>query len=179
MKIKVARLRGINVGGKNSLPMKELRELFGELGCRDISTYIQSGNVVFKSDEAADVLSEKLSSTIEQRFGFEPFVLILSGDILTAIADANPYGDDGIEPKFVHVNFLSRKAVAPDIDGMRERQSRTEHFKLTDHALYFKAPDGIGRSKLAADVEKLIGVPTTGRNWKTVCKLVEMINAAR
>ena len=178
MSIKVGLLRGINVGGKNSLPMKELRELFGELGCRDISTYIQSGNVVFKSDEAADVLSEKLSSMIEQRFGFEPFVLILSGDILTAIAEANPYGDDDIEPKFVHVNFLSRKATAPDIHGMQDRQSGTEDFMLTDRALYLRAPDGIGRSKLAADAEKLLGVPATGRNWKTVCKLVEMVNAA-
>ena len=178
MTIKVALLRGINVGGKNSLPMQALRELLAELGCRNFSTYIQSGKVVFESDEAADALSRRLSGLIKKRFGFESFVLILTGDVFKAIADANPFAHDDIEPKFVHVNFLSRKATAPDIHGMQDRQSGTEDFMLTDRALYLRAPDGIGRSKLAADAEKLLGVPATGRNWKTVCKLVEMVNAA-
>lgn len=177
MTIKVALLRGINVGGKNSLPMRALRELLGEIGCHDISTYIQSGNVVFKSNESVAALSKRLPGLIEKRFGFEPFVLILTGDVLTEIAAANPYSDDDIEPKFVHVNFLARKSKEPDVDGLRERQSTTEHFTLTDHALYLRAPEGIGRSRFAADAEKLLGVPTTGRNWKTVCKLVEMVAA--
>lgn len=176
MTIKVALLRGINVGGKNSLPMQALRELLEELGCRDVSTYIQSGNAVFISDESDNTLSLQISSAIENRFGFEPFVLILSGDRFTAIADANPYANDDIDPKFVHVNFLASKAVEPDIDRMRELQTNTEHFTLTDHALYCKAPDGIGRSKFAARVEKLLGVPATGRNWKTVCKLIDMVS---
>ena len=177
MTIKIALLRGINVGGRNSIPMQELRELLEEFGCRDVSTYIQSGNVVFRSDESEAALSSHLSSAIKQRFGFEPFVLILPGDRFAAIADANPYADDDIDPKFIHVNFLASKAVEPDIDKMHELQSKTEHFTLTDHALYFRAPDGIGRSKFAAQIEKLLGVPATGRNWKTVCKLLDMVSA--
>jgi uncharacterized protein (DUF1697 family) len=172
-------LRGINVGGRNSLPMKALRELFEELGCRAVSTCIQSGNVVFRSDEPVTALSSKVTREIKQRFGFEPLVLIVPGDKFSAIAEANPYANDDVDPKFVHVLFLASKAVEPDIDKMRELQSKTEHFTLTDHALYFKAPDGIGRSKFAAQVEKLLGVPATGRNWKTVCKLLDMVSAAK
>lgn len=178
MSVKVALFRGINVGGKNSLPMQDLRDMLGEAGCRDVSTYIQSGNAVFRSDDAADALSKKLSGLIKQRCGFEPFVLILSGKQLVTIADANPYAKDDIDPKFVHVSFLARKATDPDIDGMRARKSKTEHFTLTDQALYLRAPDGIGRSRFAADAEKLLGVPTTGRNWNTICKLLEMVAAA-
>lgn len=179
MTVKIALLRGINVGGKNSVPMQELRELLEELGCRDVSTYIQSGNVVFRSDESESSLSLQITSEIQRCFGFEPFVLILEADTFKAITDANPYANDDIDPKFLHVNFLASKAVDPDIDRMRELQSKTEQFTLTDHALYFKAPDGIGRSKFAAGAEKLLGVPATGRNWKTVCKLLDMVSAAK
>ena len=179
MTIKVALLRGINVGGKNRLPMQDLKKILGELGCEHIATYIQSGNVVFRSGETDEALSSHVTRGIRQRFGFEPFVLILPGDRFAEIVDANPYTNDDIDPKFVHVLFLASRAIEPDIDGMRELLSEREHFTLTDHALYFRAPDGIGRSKFAARVEKLLGVPATGRNWKTVCKLLDMVSAAK
>ncbi|MBT8093007.1 MAG: DUF1697 domain-containing protein [Gammaproteobacteria bacterium] len=179
MSVKVVLLRGINVGGRNSLPMKGLRELFDELGCRDVHTYIQSGNVVFKSDEDDDVLSLRLADGIKQGFGFEPFVQVLEGDVFRAIADDNPYKNDPIDSKFLHVLFLAERPAKPDIQKMQERASRTERFLLTDDALYLSAPDGIGRSKFAAGVERWLGVQATGRNWRTVCKLVDMIDAAR
>ncbi len=178
MTVKVALLRGINVGGRNLLPMKGLRELFVELGCRDVQTYIQSGNVVFKSEEDDDALSRRIMDDIKQKFGFEPFVQVVEGSVFTAIAEANPYANDAIDPKFLHVLFLAARPDKPDIRKMNDRKSPTERFVLTDDALYLSAPDGIGRSKFAAGVEKWLGVPATGRNWKTVCKLVEMVASA-
>lgn len=179
MTVKIALLRGINVGGRNSLPMRELTEILEDLGCRDVSTYIQSGNVVFRSDEPDNALSLKVSGAVKRRFGFEPPVLILTDDKFTTIADANPYAIDDIDSKFVHVLFFASKAVEPDIDRMRELQSATEHFTLTDNALYLQAPDGIGRSKFAAQAEKLLGVIATGRNWRTVCKLLDMVSLVK
>lgn len=98
--------------------------------------------------------------------------------MFTAIADANPYTNDAIDPKFLQVLFLAEKPTQPDSKKMNERLSTTERFVLSDDAVYLSAPDGIGRSKFAAGIEKWLGVPATGRNWKTVCKLLDMVAAA-
>ena len=175
MTIHVALFRGINVGGKHILPMQDLRELLAELGCEDIQTYIQSGNAVFSSADPIS-LSAKITSTIEERFDFAPQVLLLTVERFAAIASANPYPEAEVTPKFLHVWFLTEKAGNPDIDAMNSIKAENERFTLTDDALYLHAPDGIGRSRLAGKVDRHLGVSTTARNWRTVGKLLVLVN---
>lgn len=165
-------LRGINVGGRNSLPMKELRDILESLGCEYVKTYIQSGNVVLSATAAPD--ARAITTAIEKQFGFTPRVLVIPGDHFKSVSRANPYKDKKVEGKQLHISYLAGLA-SPDIDGLEARKSPSEEFMLTTDALYLFAPDGIARSKLANDAEKLLGVEATSRNWNTVCKLLEML----
>jgi uncharacterized protein (DUF1697 family) len=176
MKIRIALFRGINVGGKNSLQMKQLVSLLEEIGCQHVKTYIQSGNVVFKSKESsASRLSNKMSFAIKKHFGFEPFVLLLEAeDVKKAILD-NPFPDAESNPKSLHLGFLSSPPKNPDLKMLETLRKKTERFVLTDAVFYLYAPEGVGRSKLAANAEKLIGVSMTARNWRTVSKIKEMV----
>ena len=157
--------------------MQDLRGLLASLGCEGVDTYIQSGNVVFNHSGKTGNLSEDISDAIEAQFGFRAFVLLMPATDLMAVASANPFSSTVVEPKFLHVCFLSELAKQPDIERMAELASATEQYVLTDTALYLSAPDGIGRSKLAHNVEKCLGVRTTGRNARTVGKICEMIEA--
>lgn len=168
-------MRGINVGGKHILPMRDLREILGELGCKSVSTYIQSGNVVFRSKRKSEGLARSISKAVEKRFGFAPFVLVMSAATFEGIAAANPYAAKAAEPTHVHTLFLAGTAKDSDLQRMRERKSSTEEFTLTDAAVYLHAPDGIARSKLANEMERHLGVSATGRNQRTVEKLQAML----
>jgi len=174
MTIYVALFRGINVGGKHILPMQDLRDLLAELGCENVRTYIQSGNAVFSASDDRISLSAKITSTIEERFGFAPQVLLLTIERLAAIASANPYPEVEAAPKFLHVSFLTEKAGNADVDAINALKAESERFTLTDDALYLHAPDGIGRSRLAAKIDRHLGVSTTARNWRTVMKLLDL-----
>jgi len=168
-------LRGINVGGRNILPMKDLADLLDGLGCDNVATYIQSGNVVFQH-EAGDssVLERQISDEVLSRFGFEPQVLIISVRDFEAAVATNPYLVTEQDAKTVHLFFLSDCPTDPDFDKLNSLKGSSERFKLIDRVFYLHAPDGIGRSKLASSVEKLLGVPATARNWRTVLKLLDM-----
>lgn len=174
----IALLRGINVGGKNILPMKELVQDLESLDLRDIQTYIQSGNVVFRSlSDVSPTLGAQIATRIEDRHGFRPRVLILSADQLKSAIDSNPYPEAEAEPKTLHLFFLGSVPAAPDIEALAEARSPSERFHLTDRVFYLHAPEGIGRSKVVARAEKLLGVAATARNWRTVQKLWEMARA--
>ncbi len=175
METMLALLRGINVGGRNRLPMKDLRELLAELGCEDARTLVQSGNAVFRYDDEMATLSRDIREAINARFGFAPEVMVLAASRFESIVAGNPYGNAVVDPRTVHVSFLAEEAFTPDIDRMKKECRANESFHLTKHALYFHAPDGIGRSVFANNVEKRLGVAATGRNWRTVCKIAEML----
>lgn len=175
----VALFRGINVGGKNSLPMQDLRDILSSLGCESVRTYIQSGNAVFTSAAKAGKLAVEIKAAIDNRFGIAPEVLLLTSRRLKTIAGENPFKDAENDPKFLHVFFLARAAEKADLDTLNDARALSERFSLTDKALYLHAPDGIGRSKLAAKVERCLGVITTGRNWKTVSKIIELAGATQ
>jgi uncharacterized protein (DUF1697 family) len=175
MKTLIALLRGINVVGRNSLSMKDLAADLASLGLRDVKTYIQSGNVVFRSaakDTAA--LARKIGAEIERQRVIEPHVIVLNRNQLEKIIAANPFPEAEMEPSTLHVNFLSAKPLNPNLAKLEDVRTKTERFALKREALYLHAPDGIGRSKLAARIEKVLGVPVTSRNWRTVCKLAAM-----
>ncbi len=175
METYVALFRGINVGGHNRLPMKDLVATLENAGARDVATYIQSGNAVFRSEETdASVLSEKVKATIEERHGFEAQVLVLGSDELERAVRANPFPEAESDPKTLHLYFLAASPERPDLDGLRGIKGDRERFFLGDGVLYLHAPDGTGRSRLAANAERLLGVPATARNWRTVSKVMEM-----
>lgn len=176
MNTHVMLLRGINVGGHHSLPMKELKALLEELGCRNVRTYIQSGNVVLQCPATlAPQLGKKTTAAVGTRRGFEPGVRLLSRREFMAAVESNPYPEAEDEPKTLHVGFLDEAPPNPDLERIDRLRSKRERFHLDGKVSYLHAPDGIGKSKLAEKVEKLLGVSMTGRNWRTVCKLRDML----
>ena len=172
----IALLRGINVGGRNKLPMKELKNVLAQLGLQNIKTYIQSGNVIFDSDTAErDTLAQQITEGINNSHGFAPRIMILTLDELETAVAQNPYPQATAEPKTLHLYFLATEAPHPNWAKLEERRSKNEQFTLIDKVFYLHAPDGIGRSKLAEQIEKALGVPTTARNWRSVTKILDLV----
>ena len=171
----IALFRGINVGGKNILPMAELRAELEGLGLENVATYIQSGNVVFRSGaRSAAKLQARIVDTVEVSHGFRAPVLVISAKELERALRRNPF-PKVTEGKSLHLGFLFTKPKRPDLDAVASLATPTEEFRLVDRVFYLHAPDGVGRSKLAARVEKLLGVEVTARNLRTARKLVEMM----
>ena len=175
MKTYIALFRGINVGGNNPLPMKDLVVALENLGCQEVATYIQSGNAVFRSEEAdGSLLSDGIMATIGERHGFGPRVLVLSSEELEKAVRSNPFPEAESEPKTLHAYFLAWPPERPDLDALEGIKGDRERFVLSESVFYLHAPHGIGRSRLAANAEKLLGVPTTARNWRTIRKVMDM-----
>jgi uncharacterized protein (DUF1697 family) len=171
----VAFFRGINVGGNNPLPMKELVAALENFGARKVRTYIQSGNAIFESTEKnLSYLSKQLSAEINKHRGFEPLVHILTLEALSKAIAGNPFPDATTDPSSLHLGFLSSSPKSPNLEKLSALKKDSERFLLAESVFYLHAPEGVGRSKLAANSEKLLGVPMTDRNWKTVCKVMEM-----
>lgn len=171
----IAFFRGINVGGHHVVPMQALKSLLSGMGCEGVATYIQSGNVIFRHQLAdKKKLSSKIAEAMESQFGFRPQVLLLTREQLATCANHNPFSGGELQPKTLHLWFLSAEPENADVDGISKLKSASESFKLSGNVFYLHAPDGIGRSKLAAKVEKLLGVPATARNWRTVTKVLEL-----
>ena len=173
--IYIALLRGINVGGRHALPMKELAALLEDLGARNVKTYIQSGNAILRSEEEdMALLSGKITAEIRKRRGFEPDVLLLESEDIEEAISANPFPGAESEPKTLHLGFLASTPSSPDIEALEGLKKASERFRLRDKVFYLHAPEGVGRSKLAAGAERLLGVSMTVRNWRTVCKIQEL-----
>lgn len=175
----IALFRGINVGGKNILPMAKLRSDLESLQLKNVRTYIQSGNVVFDSTaETASLITPKIAQRVEEQYGFRSHILILNREDLLSAISSNPFPDAVSEPKTLHFFFLAEPASEPDIQAIDKAKKSTETYKLTDRVFYLHAPDGISRSKLAANAEKYLGVVTTARNYRTVNKISSMVTQA-
>jgi len=171
----IALFRGINVGGKNSLPMKELVALLEDIGAKNVRTYIQSGNVVFQSiEKSPSQLSKQLAAEIKKRLGFEPHVLLLGLEAINKAMAENPFSEAEADPSSLHLGFLASTPKNPDLKKLNSLKKASERFHLGDNVFYLHAPEGVGRSKLAASSERLLGVPMTDRNWRTVCKIREL-----
>lgn len=180
MKVYIALFRGINVGGNNMLPMKELVTLLEDLGACNVKTYIQSGNAVFGSKVASPAqLTKKIRAAIKQRRGFEPHVLLLTLEEFEQAIAQNPFPEAETVPQSLHLGFLADTPEHPDAKTLERLQQGKERFKLIGRVFYLHVPEGFGRSKLAAGAEKALGVPMTDRNWRTVCTICEMAKACR
>nr|WP_255553685.1 DUF1697 domain-containing protein [Maritimibacter sp. DP1N21-5] len=170
-------MRGINVGADRKLPMKDLKAHMAALGAEAIETYIQSGNVVFEGDIDAARFSKALAAAVEGTHGFAPEVMVLPADVIATAKAAYPFAPDAEGDKPAHIWFCSREPVSPHLPKLDAVALTSEEYALEGRFFFLRAPEGIGRSKLAAKVERVLGVPATARNLKTVAKLDEMIRA--
>jgi uncharacterized protein (DUF1697 family) len=171
----IALLRGINVGGNNKLPMHELVSLLEGLGLQKVKTYIQSGNIVFQSEQADPAqLSQAITGAIRQGHGFAPYTLILDSQALQAAMAANPFPEGEAEPKSLHLFFMDRSPQAFDTAALERVKTASERYRLIDKVFYLHTPDGIGRSKLAEIAGKGWGANITARNWRTVNEIMAM-----
>jgi uncharacterized protein (DUF1697 family) len=185
----VALLRGINVGGRNKVPMAELREVVAALGHDGVTTYIQSGNVLFTTaDTDTAKLAAALESAIEGRFGLWSPVVVLSRDELAGVLAANPYPDEP-DPRLVHVVFLNGEPPRDLLDRIAAAESAAagkgsrDAVQASGRALYLHTPDGFGRSELAQNIFRIVTPPSkqkkqalaaTARNLATTTKLLSL-----
>lgn len=171
----IALFRGINVGGRHRLPMKELKDVLEGLGCLDVKTYIQSGNATFSHDSKSNkhTLAGKITAAINTRLGFAPQVWLFTEQEWQDAINNNPFPTH--EGKTLHFFFLEEAPKHIDITGLEALKAESESFLIKGKVFYLYAPDGIGRSKLAEKFGKFIPTPMTARNWNTIEKLAEMI----
>lgn len=171
----VALLRAVNVGGAYSLPMPAFVQLLEQIGLDDVRTYIQTGNAVFRTEaEEAAALPGKIKARIKRIHGFAPEVVLFSLDELEQAIAANPYPEADEEPHMLHLTFLASEPRHPDLSVLEGSQKESERFTLEGRVFYLHAPEGVGRSKLFAQIEKALGVVGTARNWRTARGILEL-----
>ncbi|MCQ6560582.1 DUF1697 domain-containing protein [Paenibacillus mendelii] len=178
----IALLRGINVGGKNKIKMADLREALGAVGLARVQTYIQSGNVLFESDEDEAVLRNRIEQMIEKEFGMPIKVMIRSSAELNKLVEVCPFSrkliadaEAASESESLYVAMLLEEPQAEKLEKLGAFSSQDEQFRVVGRDIYLLFHQSIRNSKLAVQVEKL-GVPVTTRNWKTINKLVTLSN---
>ncbi|MFZ5941471.1 MAG: DUF1697 domain-containing protein [Bacteroidota bacterium] len=177
MKICISILRGINVSGKRVIRMEMLRDLFAEQGFSDITTYIQSGNVIFRSSENdTEKISKGISGLILERTGHSVPVITLGKDELREIIRSNPYADDPDKfPDFMHLTFLTG---LPSEEAVRKTLSFSyppDQFCFAGRVVYLYCPGGYGKTVLNNSFfEKNLKLTATTRNWKTGRELLRI-----
>jgi uncharacterized protein (DUF1697 family) len=177
--IYVALLRGINVGGNNLLPMKDLAALFCSAGCTRVRTYIQSGNVIFEASPAKAAKAAALvTEGIAGKFGFRSPVVLRSLEQLGETIRRNPFLLAGADEKCLHVLFLAQQADAARIATLDPDRSPRDTYAVLGSEIYLHCPSGVGNTKLTnAYFDSRLANISTGRNWRTVLKLFELAQA--
>ena len=171
-----ALLRGVNVGGKNKISMPDLKSSFSSLGLEDVVTYIQSGNVVFRSPARG---AQKLAAGIERQlakdFGVDVTVVLRTAAELEKIAKGNPFAKGKPDLSKLHVVFLDRAPAKGAVAELDPERSPPDEFDVRGREIYLRLPTGMGRTKLTGDYfERRLAVAATARNWKTLQKLLEL-----
>jgi uncharacterized protein (DUF1697 family) len=172
----VALLRGINVGKHRRVGMADVRAAAVDAGCHDVSSYLQSGNLVF---ETRTLTSTSVGSALEKVFAkglqLDIDVIVRSASELARIAAKNPLFDPELDPKLMHVAFLKHKPTAAAARSVKDAAFGRDEFVLLGAELFLRYPEGSGRSKMsAAFFEKKLGTPATARNWRVVTALAEL-----
>ncbi len=175
----VALLRGVNVGGKNQLPMKVLTEMFCAAGCAGVRTYIQSGNVIFNTPAAlAAKHASRITEQIAARFGFETPILLRTAGQLEKIIRSNPFLKAGAAEDHLHVMFLDGVPAARAMANLDPERLPGDKFQVIGQEAYLWLPNGSARTKLSNQYfDSKLGTTSTGRNWRTVKKLFELMSA--
>ncbi len=173
----ISLLRGINVSGQRTIRMPELKALYESMGFSKVTTYVQSGNVVFDcADSKATKIGRAIEMEIERRFGFPVTVIIRNRDDFMRIIDGNPFIHPRKEdPSKLHVTFLSSSPSAEIADGLKIPPGIKDECVINDKEIYLFCPNGYGRTKLSNSFfERKLKVPATSRNWNTVVALYDI-----
>jgi uncharacterized protein (DUF1697 family) len=177
MAVAISMLRGVNVGGHNKIKMDALRALYESLKLRDPQTYIQSGNVIFRTEERDLVqLAKRVENAIERSFGFRPDVIVRTSSELREVIARNPFAKRrGIEPSKLLVIFLASDPSPEARDKILMIKTDPEELRIDGRELYIYYPNGMARPKLSWTViERVLKTSGTGRNWNSVMKLLDM-----
>lgn len=170
-------LRGINVGGKTSIKMEKLREVFASLEFKNVKTYIQSGNVIFEADDADQTeLCVKIEAAIEKEF-FKTPVMIRSIDEIKEAFENNPFAGEAFEDKLFHLIFLSEKLSDEKAAMLLSNNCENERFAVRNSEVYCLLREGFSESLLGKKyIDKKLKTAATARNWRTVRKILELCN---
>jgi uncharacterized protein (DUF1697 family) len=164
-------LRGVNVGGKNKVSMSQLRTLFESLGHTEVSTFIQSGNILFTTRRS--VTPKSVETAIGSEFGIDITVILRTRDELRSVVEANPFGQ--VDLSKVHVGFMAQPPSAMAVATLDGERFQPEEFVISGRELYLHLPNGMARTKLPAYIDRRLKVPTTVRSWATVTKLLGLV----
>ncbi|MEM9737798.1 MAG: DUF1697 domain-containing protein [Bacteroidota bacterium] len=169
----ISLLRGINVAGKNKIKMGELKKIYQSLGCINVKTYIQSGNVFFESQSKKEELINRIEEKIKNTFSFGITVQIRTLRELFLIIKNNPFAKK--DTSNLHITFLSKKSAASAVNEIDKAKGKKEEIAMVQKEIYLFCPNGYGRTKLSNSFfEKKLKVKATTRNWKTVNKLLKL-----
>ncbi|WP_405606985.1 DUF1697 domain-containing protein [Polaribacter sp. Asnod1-A03] len=170
MKTFIILLRGINVSGKNKIPMATLRDLLNDLQFKNVQTYIQSGNIILESDKKKEVISKEITTSIKTKFGFEIPVFVKTIPEWEKALNNYPFSIEN--EKIVAFCFLDKSAKETRIDI---KNIGEDQYKIENDVVYLNCISGFGKTKLTNNViEKKLNVIATTRNFKTTKKLLEL-----
>ncbi len=179
MKTYIAILRGINVGGKKKIRMADLQTQLSEAGLKNIRTYIQSGNVIFKHAAShAPVIAQEIETVILKHYGFQVPVLVLTVDELAVILSNNPFlNDKHADSNLLHVTFLSEQPQQNSADNVAKKDDQPNECSIGGRAVYLFCPNGYSKTTFTNTFfEKTLNVTATTRNWKTANTLLDIAN---
>lgn len=183
MTIYVALLRGINVGGKNMIKMADLKRAFEAIGLSRVQTYIQSGNVLFESDEDEEMLRKRIEHRIEVVFGFAVMVVLRTSVELERIIENCPFSEEAVseaeassKAESLYVSFLIQPPSLEGVERMNPYKCEEDQFISKGREVYLLVHNSIRNSKVANNLHKL-NAPATTRNWKTINKLAGLTKA--
>jgi uncharacterized protein (DUF1697 family) len=185
MPVLISMLRGINLGPHNRIKMDALRALYESLDLEEPRTYVQSGNVIFRTNEKNTAkLAKKIQVGIEKEFGFRPEVILRTTEELKQSLATNPFRHRrDVAPNKLLITFLSVEPGAEALGTIRDLKVQREELHLIGRELYIYFPDGIGQSKVPwSSLEKLLKVTGTARNLNSVLKtldIAERLQAAK
>jgi uncharacterized protein (DUF1697 family) len=174
----LALLRGLNVGGRNVVPMPELAALFAQAGCAGVRTYIQSGNVLFAAPPAlVRRIPGEIASRILERHGLRVPVIVRSAAELRDVATGNPFLRTSADTRLLHVAFLAARPSPAAVSRLDPARSPPDAFAVQGREVYLSLPNGAGRTRITNDyLDRTLGTISTLRNWNTVLKMAELLD---
>jgi uncharacterized protein (DUF1697 family) len=177
MPVMISMVRGANVGGHHKIKMEELKALYQGLKLRDVETHIQSGNVIFRTAESDSVrLGRRIEDAIEKKYGFRPSVILRTPAEFRNVIARNPFAKrEEMEPRKLAVIFLETDPGKETRKKVLAVNADHEELRMEGRELCIYFPNGMARPKLSIPtIERILKTPSTGRNWNSVRKLLEM-----
>jgi uncharacterized protein (DUF1697 family) len=175
----VGLLRGINVGRHRRVAMTDVRAALAEAGYDDVTTHLQSGNLIVASRARPETVERSIEEALQTALDLEVDVMVRTASGLAKVARGNPLLRRGIDPRTLHVAFLKRRPTATAARALAGADFGREEFALRGAEIYLRYPNGLGRSKMTPSFfERTLHTPATVRNWGVVTTLVELATTA-